>query len=320
MRVIKGWDRGGERVLALGTFDGVHLGHRALLRRARMLADRVGCPLRVCTFDRHPLSVISPEKAPLLLTTAGEKAEKLAEAGADEMQVIPFSPAVASLTPDAFLGKLEEGIRIRGLAAGWNYTFGKDGAGNGETLIREGKERGFEVLIEAPFRQDGEPVSSSRIRRALEDGNVKQANDLLGAPYMISGMLTENSSASACRGELTMHLPQDKQLPAPGAYAGLIPAGKNGMLQALVYFGEKPASAETAAVCFVNRAHLFQGSAVRLLLLGKLHGPETPETPEAVRRMRDIDLKAAEKRFMEGIKADCMQAPESREHGKDGQK
>ena len=87
MRVIQGFDRAGERVVALGTFDGVHRGHRALLIRAKAEAEARGCPLRVYTFDRHPLEVIAPEHAPGILTTIPEKAERMAALGVDEMHI-----------------------------------------------------------------------------------------------------------------------------------------------------------------------------------------------------------------------------------------
>ena len=134
MRVIDrtDWDRreNAERVLALGTFDGVHRGHRALLETGLAYARRHGLLLRVCTFDRHPLEVLCPEKAPRVLTPLAEKIRLMEEAGADELQLIPFTRETADMGPEAFLAKLREMVILRAVVAGWNYTFGREGRGN----------------------------------------------------------------------------------------------------------------------------------------------------------------------------------------------
>ena len=177
------WDRpeGGERVLALGTFDGVHRGHRALLEAGMAYARREGLKLRVCTFDRHPLEVICPEKAPRVLTPLPEKIRLMEEMGVDELQLIPFNRETAGMEPEVFLEKLRQMVRLRAIAAGWNYTFGKGGRGNADMLNADGPEHGYDVLIVPPVTlETGEPISSSLIREALEQGRIREAEEMLG--------------------------------------------------------------------------------------------------------------------------------------------
>ena len=185
MRVIdrRDWDRreNAERVLALGTFDGVHRGHLALLEAGLEYARRHGLLLRVCTFDRHPLEVLCPEKAPRILTPAAKKIRLMEEAGVDELQLIPFTRETAELEPSAFLEKLRKMVVLRAVATGWNYTFGREGRGNAATLAEDGRLHGYETLIVPPVTTGGgRPISSSLIREALEQGNLREAEEMLG--------------------------------------------------------------------------------------------------------------------------------------------
>lgn len=218
MRVIRGLDRAGERVVALGTFDGVHLGHRMLLAKAKAFAEEAGCPLRVLTFDRHPLEVLRPGFRPELLTTLTEKLERLALLGADEVQIVRFSRAMAETDPAGFLDGLRRRIDLRALAAGWNYTFGRKAEGNAETLREDGKRYGYEVLIAEAVLWKGEPVSSSRVREALRAGDLASAAAMLDAPYTIRGtVIREETTARGIR-RAVMKTAPDKLLPAAGRY------------------------------------------------------------------------------------------------------
>ena len=127
----------GERVVALGTFDGVHRGHQTLIRRAKQIADEAGIPLRLCTFNRHPLEVLCPENPPELLSTIPEKAHELAALGVDEMELIRFDRQMADLEPEAFLERLRRTMNVRTMVAGWNYSFGRKGRGDAKLLQEE---------------------------------------------------------------------------------------------------------------------------------------------------------------------------------------
>ena len=184
MKVIRNLEPGGERVLALGTFDGVHRGHQALLETGKKYAQKHGILLRVCSFDRHPLEVLRPEIAPEQLTTTEEKEKLMALYGADELQLLHFTREMADMEPEAFLQMLRDSVSLRAVVAGWNYTFGKGGKGNTKMLCQDGETNGYDVLIVPPVKTPaGEVISSTLIRERLQEGRLTEAETLLGHPY-----------------------------------------------------------------------------------------------------------------------------------------
>ena len=130
MRVILDQGPGGARVLALGTFDGVHLGHQALLKAGKEYARTHGIQLRVCSFDRHPLEILRPEAAPRLLSPGEEQAERMAACGAEELTVMPFTAETAGTEPEDFLAGLRAAGDLKAVVAGWNCSFGRGGRGD----------------------------------------------------------------------------------------------------------------------------------------------------------------------------------------------
>ncbi len=167
-------------VVALGMFDGVHLGHQALLREARRLADEHNVPMVVMTFDRHPLSLIAPDMAPPMLTAPQERMKLLETYGADIVCVSPFTKQLRDLPPEAFIQSLVDHWHPKALVVGFNYNFGMHGAGNPDTLRAQGETLGFETLVIPEVRCKGERVSSTRIRQLLAQGDTAGAEALLG--------------------------------------------------------------------------------------------------------------------------------------------
>lgn len=260
--MIRGLDRAGERVVALGTFDGVHRGHRALLEMAKAEAEARGCPLRVLTFDRHPLEVISPETAPGILTTIPEKAEKMLGIGVDEIQVLRFDRKTASMQPEDFLQALKRNMTVRAVVAGWNYTFGRMAEGNADTLRKDGRRFGYDVLIEDAVVRDGEAVSSSRIRDALARGDIEEANDLLLEPYSIM------CTAEGCMaGRLSVRPAARKVMPAPGRYSGVVKT-PGGFIP--VTAGTDSAGGRTIQLEFPDEYAAGAGEKMRLILTERL--------------------------------------------------
>ncbi len=182
MRVIhnmQDWDEAGS-VVALGTFDGVHIGHAKLIREAVRLAGEFSVSSAALTFDRHPLSLIRPEAVPRALTSPEEKRERLAALGLAALIEHPFTPEFAALSPDEFFSLLYESLHPRALVVGFNYTFGRKGAGDAGLLSYLCREKGILCRVMEPVCVDGRPVSSSRIRALLREGMEAEALALLG--------------------------------------------------------------------------------------------------------------------------------------------
>ncbi len=180
MQIIQDPQRLDPCVVLLGMFDGVHLGHQALIAEGRHLADAQGCPLCACVFEPHPLEVLRPETAPKRLTTPEERAAKMARLGVDILAVNTFTPQLAALSPDAFLDSLLSVYQPEAVVCGYNFTFGCRGSGKAEDLAAFGAAHGFPVSVIPAVTVDGEPVSSSRIRALLESGRIAEARQLLG--------------------------------------------------------------------------------------------------------------------------------------------
>ena len=150
-------------VLVLGMFDGVHIGHQALMRAARSLADEHHAPMVVLTFDRHPLSLIAPAMAPPMLTTPQERIRLIEQYGADIVCVCPFTEKTRDIEPDVFVQQLVDRWHPVAVVVGYNYNFGRHGAGSPDTMRALGGQYGFSTVVVPEVRVDGNTVSSSRI-------------------------------------------------------------------------------------------------------------------------------------------------------------
>lgn len=170
----------GERsVVALGMFDGVHIGHQKLIREAVNLAKQLDAQCVICTFDRHPLSVLRPDKAPEALLTLDENIKKFEALGAEWTLVKPFTPAFAAVSPEDFLKELCENMRVAGIVAGENYTFGSRGRGNARMLLDMQQTFNYIAVIVPPVMDGADMASSTLIRRLLKQGDTQRARRLL---------------------------------------------------------------------------------------------------------------------------------------------
>ena len=167
-------------VAALGTFDGVHLGHQALICRAMELSRELGAASVVCTFDRHPLSVLCPERAPRELMGLEEKLHKFEALGVDGVLVKPFTREFAAMEPERYLEVLVDKLRARGIVAGFNYSFGAMGRGDAALIEREAARLGYRAEIVEAVRDGADTVSSTLIRALQERGDAERARRLLG--------------------------------------------------------------------------------------------------------------------------------------------
>ena len=209
----------GPCILTLGNFDGVHSGHRTILELAALRARAVGVPAVVVTFDPHPAMIVAPERRPKLLMTLPQRLEAFAAAGMDLAWIIPFSRAFSELSPPAFLHGLHQVLRPIELHVGRGFRFGKDRNGDLASLEAWGRETGCEIHGHALRAPDGGYLSSTRIRKALDAGEVAEAATLLGHPYALTGIVVEGERRGRHLSFPTANLAwEQEQLPANGVY------------------------------------------------------------------------------------------------------
>ncbi len=220
--------RGG--IVALGNFDGFHKGHQAVVARAVHRARAEGRPVLVATFDPHPVRHFKPDLPPFRLTTLDQRERLFAEAGADAMLVFHFGEELASVTaPDFVTDHLASRIGAAGVVTGEDFTFGKGRGGDVESLKFLGRANQMSVDSVAPVEEDGEPVSSSRIRDALQAGDCETAARLLTRPFAIEGVVEHGDKRGRELGYPTANLSLGKYLrPRFGVYAvrGRLPDGR----------------------------------------------------------------------------------------------
>lgn len=166
-------------VAALGMFDGVHIGHQELIFRAMKLAKRENVPCIVYTFDRHPLSVICPEKEPRQLLPLSKRLDKFEKMGVDGVLIKPFTPEFAATEPEEYLRRLSARLHPKALVAGFNFSFGDKGLGNADMLLSMADELGYRAEIIEAVREDGQTVSSTLIRELIASGDTQHAQRLL---------------------------------------------------------------------------------------------------------------------------------------------
>lgn len=216
--------------LALGVFDGVHLGHRAVIARAVDAARKEGGKAFVVTFDPHPIRVIAPEKAPAsLLATLDEKAAVVKALGVDGLLVIHFDMAFAKMDAEEFVRKLGA-ADVRTIAVGEDWRFGSKRSGDVAMLRRMGGELGFQLEAVPPVMWDGERISSTRIRQAIRDGNFEAVEEMLGRPYELSGTVIEGRKLGREIGFPTANLRLgERQTPRDGVWSVRVDGEWNGV-------------------------------------------------------------------------------------------
>jgi riboflavin kinase/FMN adenylyltransferase len=279
------------RALALGTFDGVHLGHRRVIGSALERARARGLVAAVVTFDPHPLEVLRPDRPPRLLTTIERKIELVSALGLDELVAIPFTEERSRQSAEEFCDQvLVATLGARSVSVGANFHFGHGAAGDA-TLLRSRPE--FDTEVVELVAQDGESISSSRIRSLVDAGDVAGAALLLGAPYALAGRVVEGDRRGRELGMPTANLdvPEQQLLPAPGIYAATATGERiETELPAAVSIGVRPTFGGGALLV---EAHLIgfegdlYGTVLQLEFLERLRDEERFDSAEAlVEQMR----------------------------------
>ena len=181
-------DHFGPSALTIGNFDGVHAGHREILRRVVELARQRGWKPSVLAFDPHPARIVAPERAPRLLTTPEERALLMREEGIEQVLILPFTRELAGFTPERFVREIVvERLEARAVLVGDSFRFGHEHAGDTRLLAELGRRHGFLVEAVPAIRLRGRAVSSSEVRRLIQEGNVALAARLLARPYALAG-------------------------------------------------------------------------------------------------------------------------------------
>lgn len=251
--------------VAIGNFDGVHLGHRALLEEAKRVATASGGEAVALTFDPHPARFFAPDLAPPMLTTLERRAQLLHEAGAEVVLVEPFTTELATMAPEAFVEQvLAEEIGARHVVVGADFSFGKDRRGKVDLLKTVGQRLGIGLSVIPQVTANGVPCSSTKIREFVLEGRVEGARLLLGRDFEIDGKIVRGFGRGRTLGVPTANLAQDGDLfPKPGVYAGRAYRldGEPTPHAAAISIGNNPTFAGNGDPQLLIEAHLldFQG-------------------------------------------------------------
>lgn len=239
-------------VVTIGAYDGLHLGHRAVIDIVRGKAAELGAASAVVTFDRHPAAVVRPESAPRLLTDSAQKVELLASTGIDVTVMVHFDEQRATETAEQFVEEvLVKCLRARAIVVGVDFHFGHLRRGNVALLAAMGEQHGFEVFpIDLVERVDGvnEPISSTAIRRALAGGEVDVAARLLGRPFEVRGRVVQGDQRGRLLGFPTANVlvPDSMCVPADGVYAGFYERPDGERFGCAINLGRRPTFYEHA--------------------------------------------------------------------------
>lgn len=294
-------------VCTVGTFDGVHRGHRLVLERLAARAHALGLPAVLVTFEPHPLEVVNPAAAPPLLTLPAEKSEILAESPVDYVVVLPFTTTLAQYEAVDFVDVILCGrLGVRELLIGHDHGFGRARSGDAEVLQALGRERGFAVeVVEAVQGGDGRPVSSTTIRRAIAGGDLARAANGLGRPYSVSGTVRAGEGRGRTLGYPTLNLGAPsprKLLPPEGVYAVRVQTPQ-GPFDGMMNLGPRPTFGDAAASlevhCFALGGALY-GASVRVDIIARLRETRRFDGPEALKAQLARDAADAHTALAKG--------------------
>lgn len=295
------------RVIAIGTFDGVHLGHKRIIGMAVDAADELEGIATVVTFDPHPMQVLRPAHAPRVLTGLEQKARLVEEIGVGEMAVVPFDRELAELAPADFSRQLlSEGLGARQVMVGENFRFGKGGAGGPADLLSLGEEYGFSVTAISMIEQEGEVVSSTRIRDCVQRGQVERAAELLGRPYALEGAVVRGAGRGRNLGIPTANLEVGPEMasPALGVYVTLAHVDGGSPLPSVTSVGTNPTFEAEGSVRVETHIMDFSrgiyGSVLEVEFLARLRGQIKFDDPDELADRIRQDVEEAGRYFAEG--------------------
>ncbi len=274
-RNVPGWS---AAAVAIGNFDGVHLGHRALVERTRELAAANDALAVALTFDPHPSALLAPSRAPQMLTSIERRAELLFEAGIDAVVVEPFTHELAGYSPHAFIDDVVLfGLRARAIVVGYDFNYGQGRAGTPEALRAHGNRAGIEVAILPQVQVDGEVASSTNVRRYLRAGDLPAAERMLGRRWDVDGIVVQGAQRGRTIGIPTANIqPASDLVIASGIYAVTLAIEGGPPLPAVASLGTNPTFVDSSQL--VLEVHILDWS-------GDIYGKRVRTT--FVARLRD---------------------------------
>jgi riboflavin kinase/FMN adenylyltransferase len=288
------WEVAGPTAVTVGVFDGVHMGHR------RVLSDLVSNAVKsdlipvVVTFDPHPLAIIAPEKAPLLLTNVRQRIEQFRLLGVDVAGILWF-PDIRELGPAEFVEQVvAEALQARRVVVGADFRFGRDRGGDATFLAAEGSNLGFDVQIVDMFGHEDGVISSTRIRHLLEEGKVDEAAALLGRPYELEGVVVKGDRRGVTGfPTANIEVAPSQQVPGNGVYAAMAQIDGRSW-PAVINVGVRPtfdATGRTIEVHLLNFEGDLYGTNLAASFVSRLRDERRFENVDALKEQigRDID-------------------------------
>ena len=284
-----------DMVLAVGVFDGVHLGHKSLLSRLLERARERDLLSGVVTFDPHPLKVLSPKTRLPFLADLEQRKALLKDEGVSVVIVLPFTRELARLSAAQFMGLLRNYLRLRELVIGPDFTLGRDREGNASTLRTLGEDMGFAVTVVPPVKVNGDVVSSTAIREALAGGDLKRVRSLVGRPFSLRGRVVRGASRGAKLDFPTANLEVDpgQALPAEGVYATWVyVAGR--AYESMTNIGRRPTFGGRRSgveVYILGYQGNLYGQELKIDIMERLRGERQFDTVEALKSQIVEDIE-----------------------------
>lgn len=284
-----------DMLLTVGVFDGVHLGHKYLILQLTQNARQQDLLSGVVTFRQHPQEVLSPQTEWRYLTDPTARTSLLKNEGVDEIIFLSFTHELAQLSASQFLGLLKKYLKMRGLVVGPDFALGRGREGNIDTLRTLGRDMDFDVTVIPPVMINGEVVSSTTIRNALANGDMKRVHSLMGRPFSLNGRVTSGAKRGAKLGFPTANLDIDPQqaLPAEGVYATRAYIDDQ-IYQSMTNIGRRPTfpgSNRTVEVLILDYHHDLYERQLKIDIIERLRGEKRFDTAEALKQQIDEDIK-----------------------------
>ena len=295
-----------ETLLTVGVFDGIHLGHQRLLTHLRDEALRKNWLSGVVTFKSHPKAVLSPENKLLWLSDLETRISLLRDLGIDVIVVLPFTSELSRLTAQGFVQLLRDHLKMRGLIIGPDFALGKDREGDAEKLRLLGQKMGFSVEVIPPVVLDGQVVSSSAVRQALAQGDMKKVEKLFGRLFSLNGRVVSGDRRGKGLGFPTanLELKPEQALPSDGVYATIAHVGHE-LVPSVTNIGVRPTfggGKRLVETCLIDYEGELLGQKLTIDLVDKLRDEKRFDTAEELKSQIGKDVEQARQILSERMK------------------